>query len=436
MRYLNLSILLIALGSKALAANPEIIETSSAFPPPERGFPLIQEFPTLPAKVSSGFGTVQINQTLNRTQQTKNAVVPACGPSTKTNTLSCFNIIGGVLLNELPVPGTVTTVPLYVENGWLFGTNKGVFVRTQGLSATSTMVMGGAHIDFWGSFARVKTEKLRPQTQYEGSTGAPKVTTPIGWIWHHTSASEFIGKPVLLDNFVYVLSANQYLHALDYETGKLVWAYKLAPDTSLRMTSVSLAVTSSEVVVGTSEGFLTALNSKTGTVNWKHQLPTNDDRFPGIVALPLVSDKSLIVSNAESITQRISLETHAVEWSHSLGSVAQVQTDGKKAFIGGKNGNLVAVDARSGAQVWKSTLSSSSPIASIYVGKNGYLLVALNNGSIILVRSENGAIVQTLPAVGETAGEFFSGGSESRACLSFVNAGFRCYAIATTKADF
>ncbi|KAB8027750.1 PQQ-binding-like beta-propeller repeat protein [Fluviispira multicolorata] len=383
---------------------------------------------------------------------------PICGASPDTNTINCFDLNKNAqYFASYPIPGALSTTPVFSDNSWLFGTTKGFLFKVEANPENAYLPkLGHENINFWGAYSRKQMSSFRPKPVYtEGGKISPassnnlinKAALPSGIKWVFPASSELMGTPIVKNGFVYSFSASEYLQAIDWNTGKLAWATRLAPDSNLRMSSNALVVTSSDVIVGTELGTVLFLNPKSGAIFWswqipsaneeqrsKTKLPSGPDRFSGIIALPFVYKRNVIVSNAESMTQNLSLDSRAAIWSYPLGSVAQAKVYKDNVILGSVNGKIVSLNAVSGKENWTTeVLKDSSPIISLFLTKSGVILASSSRGQVFMVDPANGKILaQNLP-IGEVNGEFFPGYDKAEACLSFSQEGFRCFYAKVTK---
>lgn len=465
----------------------QVIESLTIYPVKSSELPAPTSYIKLPERTSATFGSPLDARTLSlanvgRYDLTQSlfqgtvlesslafAVVPACGPSPSFNTLVCYNLLGGERLDELPIPGALSTTPIFFDGTWIFGTTQGFFIRTEGTSVRTTPSLGGSHTAFWGGAARRSMQILRNRTANStakstaslsaggaqvpgsgagpsgGDSGAlPKGATPtteglaqnaaflpLGWKWFHTGSAEFIGTPIVSGSLVYALSANQFLHAFDLVTGRLVWTSRLAPEAPLRLSGAALTATPREILVGTDEGAVLAFDPKDGTAIWRYLVNSqSEDKFRAIVASPLVLGRSMVVSNAESATQRVSLDGRTVEWSYPVGSIAQVRADESAVYLAGTDGSVTSLESRAGTLRWKVLASPDSPIASVFVSrKKNVLFVATKKGEVSILDLKRGHTLSRLTQVGDVVGEFFAiPGEVSDVCLGFSHAALRCYA--------
>ena len=412
-----------------------------------------------------GVSSIPLQETILRNTINVSSV-PVCGPSPTLNTLACHNSSAGELLKEFPIPGNLSTQPVFFDGSWFFGTSKGFFVRTEGTSLLSTPLLGGEQTGYWGSASRSQMKALKPLNSLDAPekdtdprVAFRKLPRP-GWRWYATTSAEFVGTPLFLGSQILVLTAQQFLLSLDAGTGKTLWSVRLAPEASLRIEGRALTSNSKEVLVGTEEGQLMAINPKDGAVLWRHLMTTTGrERFRSIVAPPTASGRSVFVSNAETQTIRLSLDGKTVEWTYPLGSVAQTRVVEDALLIGGHDGTLVSLDARTGALRWKILLSPDAPLASIYWGGNspegsspssagsagsaaaafngaqrgadsGSVLAADKKGRVFQVRLKDGRLLDSTTPQGEVVGEFFRANNET--CLSYTINGFRCF-VGTTS---
>ncbi|MES2615931.1 MAG: PQQ-binding-like beta-propeller repeat protein [Bdellovibrionota bacterium] len=423
---------------------PEIREELSAYAPgrahaistePEVVMPSMRSF--------AQFGGIEL-------ELGKKVARPWCGPSPETNTLNCFDFNkGGAYLQSFPIPGKLSSTPLFYDNSWLMGTAKGFLMRVEANEDNRKLPkLNGEILNLWGSNSRNVMAGFRPKPIYvEGFSAEPAVasqytppTIPKGVKWIFSASSGFIGNPVIKNGLVYIYASSQYFQAFNWETGKLIWAVRLAPAGNLRLNSDALTVTDTEVFVGNSLGTLLSLNPADGAVLWTWQVPSADDsqrlktslpagpdKFYGIVASPLVSGSSLIVSNVESMTQAISLNSHELIWSYPAGSVAKAREYKNNILLGTSNGKVVSLNKDNGLVNWSANVTDTSPIVSLFLTKNNVLLAATRSGQIFMLNLESGKVLAHNFPIGDVNGEFFTGYNKAEACLSFAFNGFRCF---------
>jgi outer membrane protein assembly factor BamB len=426
---------------------PEVKEVFMFAPPGKKNSPSIEATEVMPQQRSSAQFKGTTGVLASKSPR------PWCGPSPETNTINCFNF------NEeknryqsFPFPGKLSATPFYYDRSWLFGSSKGFLVRVSANTNNGNMPsLEKDNQNLWGNHSRDVMFQFRPKTIYSEdnnetqnsllNSNTSKLTYGIKWVF--SGASPFIGTPVVKNGLIYILSSSQYFQAFNWDTGKLVWAVRLAPSSKLRLNTDAFEYTPNAIYAGNSLGTLIALNPTNGAELWSWQvpsatseqrlqtkLPAGPDRFTGIVAPPLVLNHSLVVSNAESMTQSISLDNHSLLWSYPSGSVAKPRQFQSNILIGTIDGHIVSLDKETGKENWNTKVTQGTPVMSLFLTKNKLLLATNHNGQISLLNPETGKMMSSSDPKGDIVGEFEPGYGKADACLSFLSNRFRCFRVA------
>jgi WD40 repeat protein len=365
------------------------------------------------------------------------SIVPVCGQAADFNTFGCWNLTGGEALADIPLPGQLTTLPQYFDGSWFVGTSRGFFIRLEANGPYLTPSFGIDSELFHGPDARSTMKALSRRNASVTSSEEQSFVARFqgSWQWYATANAEFIGAPQFGNKQVFVLTANQSLNSYDLENGKLNWSVRIAPEAQLRLATASLLLTEKGLLVGTSDGNLILVDATAGQVKWRHSVVTGAaDRFAAIAAPPLLVGNSIIISNAESVTQRLNLDTKAIEWSFPVGSVAQPRYDEGFVFVAGSDGAVHKLDVRTGERAWRSDKLSNNVLVSVYLQKmHNVAFVADSVGQISVLQmagNEAGRFVgATAPSsLGPVIGDFFAGRSElNEICLSYKTPGVNCW---------
>lgn len=364
------------------------------------------------------------------------AVLPVCGPAPDSFSFACFNLATGESLADMPLPGHVTTVPQFYDGSWYVGTSRGFFARYEANGVYLTPGFGLDSLLFHGPDARATMKSLATSAASStlGDSSGQSLRSRFrgAWSWYATANAEFIGTPQMGGGRVFVLTANQSLNAYDIQNGKLLWGVRLAPEVQLRLASTSLVLHERGVLVGTNDGNLLLLDPKNGQTLWRQSV-TGDAglRFPAISAPVLALSDGIIVSNAESVTQRINWDARSTEWSYGTGSVVQPKYDEGTVYVAGSDGALHKLDVRTGQLRWKRALPTTSPLVALtLLKKQDIAMVASANGSVFAVRMTNGELdsISNSSTYGPVIGDFFAGRVEqNEVCLSYRTPGYACW---------
>jgi len=431
----------------AATENGKLIESASIIPVKRSALPRLKRLSPLAEQASVGFSLLTASkggaslQKIRRKQSGSlgdfsENIVPVCGQAAEFNTFGCWNLSGGEALSDIPMPGQLTTLPQFFDGSWFVGTSRGFFIRLEANGPYLTPSFGIDSDLFHGPDARSTMKALSRRSMVSSSEEQSFVARFQGsWQWYATANAEFVGTPQFGNKQVYVLTANQSLNSYDIESGKLNWSVRIAPEAQLRLATGSLLLTEKGLLVGTSDGHVLLIDGNSGQVKWRHSLATGAaDRFAAIAAAPLLVGNSVIISNAESVTQRLNLETKVVEWSFPVGSVAQPRYDEGFVLIAGSDGIVHKIDVRTGERAWRSGKLSSNVLLSVYLQKrHNVAFVADSMGQVSVIHmagSHAGQLAGATPptSFGPVVGDFFTGRSElNEVCLSYKTPGLNCW---------
>jgi outer membrane protein assembly factor BamB len=426
----------------------KLAESASIVPVKQSALPRLRRMSPLAEQASTGFSVLAASkggaslqkirkQPSGSLEDFSENIVPVCGQAAEFNTFGCWNLSGGEVLADIPIPGQLTTLPQYYDGSWFVGTSRGFFIRLEANGPYLTPSFGIDSALFHGPDARSTMKALsRRNVSITGTEDQSFVARFQGsWQWFATANAEFVGAPQFGNKQVYILTANQSLNSYDLESGKLNWSVRIAPEAQLRLATDSLLLTEKGLLVGTSDGQLILVDANSGQVKWRHSTATGSaDRFAAIAAPPLLVGNSVIISNAESVTQRLNLDSKVIEWSFPVGSVAQSRYDEGFVFIAGSDGSVHKLDVRTGERAWRTGKLSNNVLVSVYLQKmNNVAFVSDSVGHISVLQmsgSRAGRLVgETNPSsFGPVVGEFFAGRSElNEICLSYKTPGLNCW---------
>ncbi len=181
--------------------------------------------------------------------------------------------------------------------------------------------------------------------------------TRVKWKFH--TGGYVISSPAIAHGTVYVGSDDGFLYALDEGTGKLFWRFA----TGSRVAS-SPAVEDGAVYFGSYDGNFYAVNAADGELLWKFKTG-GEHRFEGTHL-----HGSLPVAEVMPDPFDVYLSSPAI-WSDGV-------------YFGSSDGNIYALDAKSGAERWKfktgDVVHASPAIAdgTVFIGSWDSFFYALN----------------------------------------------------------
>lgn len=212
------------------------------------------------------------------------------------------------------------------------------------------------------------------------------------WPWVENESAKLSGGVLQAYGKIYVGSEHGFIVALDRETGKEVWRKKV-PGESLSKPSAGDGL----IFVNLGSGKLLALHPDTGEERWRFEqdipaLTLRGQSSPtvanGGVLVGLETGKlSVLISDSgySAWSAEIAVAKGASEFERLVDVDTQALVSGPYAYAIAYNGNLAAIDIRSGNVVWKREYSSYRDIAmdaqSLYVVDSEGVIYALDKNS-------------------------------------------------------
>ena len=211
-----------------------------------------------------------------------------------------------------------------------------------GLCTTKPAAIGNlASQAAWNGFG-VDTSNTRYQPK-PGMTAADVPNLKLKWAFGFPGGTQAYGNPAIVAGRVFVGSDNGTVYALDAATGCTHWTFKA--DGGVRSApSVGLIGRRPAVYIGDLKANLFALDAETGAVIWKKTLDTH--RFARITGAPVLADGKLYVP---------------------ISSTEEVPGSQQTYECCTFRGSIVAVEASTGEQLWKSYTITETPTQ---IGKN------------------------------------------------------------------
>jgi len=187
---------------------------------------------------------------------------------------------------------------------------------------------------------------------------------PLGNLkWKFKTEGKIFSSPISQNNTVYIGSEDGFLYAVDEKTGKENWRFK----TNGAIHS-SPSISGNTIYFGSFDGFYYAVNSQTGKEIWKFK--TGGEHWLGEIGMWGFKPANQYMEDL---------------WSFYLSSPVVYQ-NGKTALVlfGSSDGNVYAVDTKNGNLIWKFKTDGpvhGTPVIDknkIYIGGWDAVLHALN----------------------------------------------------------
>ena len=195
--------------------------------------------------------------------------------------------------------------------------------------------------------------------------GVPRLT---GVQWKFHTGGLIISSPVIANGSVYVGSTDGYLYAVDVDSGRLKWKF----ETKARVVS-SPAVAGGLVYFSSYDGWFYAVNAADGKPKWKFNngaerryaakhihgaLPAGEtmpDPFDCYLSSPAVWNGAVYFGSGDSNIYALNAGTGELKWKFHTGDVvhASPAISGGTLFVGSWDSYFYAIDATSGKELWR-----------------------------------------------------------------------------------
>jgi len=215
--------------------------------------------------------------------------------------------------------------------------------------------------------------------------------------WRAPVQGEVLAAPVVDSNLVLVHTTEGVLVALDQLTGEQKWVITTeVPSLSLRGNSKPATV-SGGVFWGTANGRLAAAIVERGQLIWQQPIGTPQgateiDRLVDVDASPMIMGGILYAVGFNGQLTAIDLRSGKPAWKRSYSSSTDMANDGSRLFVVTDKDHLVAVDARSGTELWNNKqLEHRLVTAPTMIGE--YLVVGDSEGYLYWIDRFTGEFV-------------------------------------------
>ncbi|WP_341675458.1 outer membrane protein assembly factor BamB [Niveibacterium sp. SC-1] len=176
--------------------------------------------------------------------------------------------------------------------------------------------------------------------------------------WVFTVTGEINGAPMLDGDQVYARVGDARIVALDMAGGKPRWTYsRTTPPLSLR-TYNGLRRFDRFVFAGFAGGRLAAVSTNNGQLAWEGSVAfpkgsTELERLADVVGEAVPSGRRLCAAAFQGRVTCFDVSKGEAIWGRDISSPVGVDADSRRVFVTDERGAVYALDADSGATIWK-----------------------------------------------------------------------------------
>ncbi|MFH0264598.1 outer membrane protein assembly factor BamB [Vibrio rumoiensis] len=203
-------------------------------------------------------------------------------------------------------------------------------------------------------------------------------------VWQKKVDGEILAKPLADESLVMFHTSKGSMVALKQDTGDKAWDISNeVPNLTLRGDSSPVSV-SGGVFWGMANGRLAAALIQRGQLLWQQPIgtpkgSTEIDRLVDVDASPLIIGSNLYAVGINGQLVAIDLRSGAPMWKRTYSSATDLATDGSRIFVVTDKDHISAVDVRSGTELWSNdSLEYRQLTAPTMLGE--YLVVADGEG--------------------------------------------------------
>ncbi len=214
--------------------------------------------------------------------------------------------------------------------------------------------------------------------------------------WTYDTAAPVLTGPTLHEGVIYIVTVDDLVLALDADTGAMRWRHQHRGDLGRKVdlalyASPHAVVAGTELLVGFSDGTLTALDLAGGDPAW--QARVGEGRYPDLVADPLAWGGLVFASGFEEPLVALDPASRQITWTLPYGSAARPTLvdlgDTQLLVHPSTDGNLRAVDPRTGEERWTWSSGTDGALTEAVATEAG-LWVASSVGTVSLVEPSSG----------------------------------------------
>ncbi|WP_407332366.1 outer membrane protein assembly factor BamB [Enterovibrio sp. 27052020O] len=177
-------------------------------------------------------------------------------------------------------------------------------------------------------------------------------------VWRINAGGEILSKPLADESLIVVNTSRGELAAFDAETGEERWRISTdVPNLTLRGDSSPVAI-SGGVFWGMANGRLGAAFIENGNIIWQQTVAspkgaTEIDRLVDVDATPVISGSLLYAVGYNGQLVAIDLRSGRPAWKRTYSTTTDFLVVGSYLFLVTDKDHVVAVDARSGTELWQ-----------------------------------------------------------------------------------
>ena len=215
--------------------------------------------------------------------------------------------------------------------------------------------------------------------------------------WQTKVAGEALSRPVVSDGLVLIHTSNGMLQGLDENSGAVKWSVNLdMPALSLRGESAP-ATAFGGAIVGGDNGRVSAVILNQGQIIWQQRISqpsgaTEIDRLSDVDTTPVIVNGVVYALAYNGNLTALDLRSGQILWKREIGSVKDFIVDASRIYLVDQDDRIVALNVDGGVAIWRQSdllhRNLTSPV--LY---NGYIVVGDSEGYLHWLNTDDGRFV-------------------------------------------
>ncbi|TDB61070.1 outer membrane protein assembly factor BamB [Photorhabdus khanii] len=215
--------------------------------------------------------------------------------------------------------------------------------------------------------------------------------------WESEVAGEALSRPVVSDGLVLIHTSNGMLQALNESDGKAQWSVNMdTPSLSLRGESAP-AVAYGAAIVGGDNGRVNAVLISQGQLIWQQRISqvtssTEIGRLNDVDTTPVISEGVIYAIAYNGNLVALDMRSGQILWKRDLGSVNEMVVSGDRIYIVDQNDRVMSLRQSDGVTLWTQTKLQHRNLTAPEM-YNGYLVVGDSEGYLHWLNMDDGKFV-------------------------------------------
>lgn len=216
-------------------------------------------------------------------------------------------------------------------------------------------------------------------------------------LWRQSVRGEVIAPPAAGEGLIIVNTGAGYLVALHPDNGEQRWEYEQeVPPLTLRGISTPV-VENGGVIFGGANGKLNVVIAATGIEAWRQSVATavgasELERLVDVDSQPIVAGSVIYALAYNGNLLAVDVRSGQIQWKKVYSSYLNLSMDGFMLYLTDFMGHVSAVDSRDGSELWKQDDLTNRGLTGVY-SSGDYVVVGDNMGVLHWLSKDDGSFV-------------------------------------------